>query len=57
MGDVLGFCANCGTPVCYERERSPEMINVPRALFESGTGRDPLATSSSMTRLSALPQR
>src|ERR1700761_1081936 len=34
-GDVRGFCATCGTPICYERKRSPQMVNVPRALFES----------------------
>lgn len=41
-GDVRSFCANCGTPVCYERKRSPQMINLPRALFYRGTGREPL---------------
>ena len=41
-GDVRGFCATCGTPVTYERKRSPQMVNLPRALFESGTGREPL---------------
>jgi hypothetical protein len=41
-GDVRGFCGRCGTPVCYERKRSPQMVNVPRALFEGRTGREPL---------------
>lgn len=41
-GDVRGFCAACGTPITYERKRSPQMVNLPRALFESGTGREPL---------------
>jgi hypothetical protein len=41
-GDVRGFCGNCGTPVSYERKRSPQMVNLPRALFDSGTGREPL---------------
>ncbi|MBS0539053.1 MAG: GFA family protein [Proteobacteria bacterium] len=41
-GDVRSFCGACGTPVCYERKRSPQMVNVPRALFDSGTGREPL---------------
>ncbi len=41
-GDVRSFCATCGTPVTYERKRSPKMVNLPRALFESGTGREPL---------------
>ena len=41
-GDARSFCGTCGTPVAYERKRSPQMVNVPRALFESGTGREPL---------------
>ena len=41
-GDVRGFCARCGTPISYERKRSPQMVNVPRALFDRGTGREPL---------------
>ena len=41
-GDVRGFCGSCGTPVSYERKRSPQMVNVPRALFDRGTGREPL---------------
>jgi hypothetical protein len=36
------FCTRCGTPLFYERARSPHMVNVPRALFESRTGRQPL---------------
>jgi hypothetical protein len=36
-----GFCATCGTPVLYERSRSPHMVNIPRALFEKRTGREP----------------
>src|SRR4051812_11251852 len=36
------FCRQCGTPVIYERARSPHMVNVPRALFGSRTGREPL---------------
>lgn len=35
------FCTRCGTPVHNERPRAPKMINVPRALFESRTGREP----------------
>lgn len=35
------FCARCGTPLFYERARSPKMINIPRALFETRTGREP----------------
>ena len=36
------FCSACGTPVTYERARSPHMVNIPRALFSSRTGREPL---------------
>ncbi|MES1152157.1 MAG: GFA family protein, partial [Dongia sp.] len=36
------FCARCGTPLTYERGHAPQMVNVPRALFEAGTGREPL---------------
>jgi hypothetical protein len=36
------FCAVCGTPLFYERPRSPHMVNIPRALFDSRTGRQPL---------------
>jgi hypothetical protein len=38
-GAVRSFCARCGTPICYERARSPHMVNVPRALFKNRTGR------------------
>ena len=40
-GTVRGFCARCGTPLFYERARSPQMVNVPRALFRTRTGREP----------------
>jgi len=40
-GTVRSFCARCGTPVCYERSHSPHMVNVPRALFKTRTGRQP----------------
>ena len=30
---VRSFCARCSTPLCYERARSPHMVNIPRALF------------------------
>jgi hypothetical protein len=36
------FCAGCGTPIAYERARSPHMVNIPRALFSGRTGRQPL---------------
>jgi hypothetical protein len=39
---VRSFCAICGTPLFYERERSPHMVNIPRALFSARTGRQPL---------------
>jgi hypothetical protein len=32
-GAVRSFCRRCGTPLVYERARSPHMINIPRALF------------------------
>ena len=38
-GTTRSFCARCGTPICYERDRSPHMVNVPRALFKTRTGR------------------
>jgi hypothetical protein len=36
------FCRHCGTPLAYERARSPHMVNIPRALFSGRTGRQPL---------------
>jgi hypothetical protein len=39
---VRCFCSACGSPLTYERARSPHMINIPRALFSSRTGREPL---------------
>jgi hypothetical protein len=38
-GTRRSFCARCGTPIAYERHRSPHMVNVPRALFKTRTGR------------------
>lgn len=38
---VRSFCSRCGTPLIYERARSPKIVNIPRALFESRTGREP----------------
>ena len=40
-GAVRSFCTACGTPLFYERKRAPKMINIPRALFERRTGREP----------------
>jgi hypothetical protein len=39
-GTVRGFCARCGTPLTYERLRSATMVNIPRSLFETRTGRE-----------------
>jgi len=39
-GAVRSFCARCGTPLYYERTRSPHMVNIPRALFKTRTGRE-----------------
>jgi hypothetical protein len=41
-GAARSFCRRCGTPLTYERARSPHMVNIPRALFTSRTGRQPL---------------
>src|ERR1044071_229977 len=32
-GTARSFCATCGTPLIYERGRSPHMVDIPRALF------------------------
>ena len=40
-GAVRRFCATCGTPIAYERRRAPNNVNIPRALFTSGVGREP----------------
>jgi hypothetical protein len=39
-GNVRSFCSRCGSPVSYERKRSPKWVNLPRALFAGRTGRD-----------------
>jgi hypothetical protein len=41
-GTARSFCRRCGTPLIYERAHSPHMVNIPRALFQSRTGRQPL---------------
>ncbi|MDB5432114.1 MAG: Gfalike protein [Caulobacter sp.] len=41
LGTIRSFCAACGTPLFYERPRAPKMVNIPRALFETRTGREP----------------
>jgi hypothetical protein len=40
-GTVRSFCARCGAPVLYERARAPKVVNIPRALFTTRTGREP----------------
>lgn len=35
------FCSKCGTPLLYERLHAPKMVNIPRALFDTRTGREP----------------
>lgn len=40
-GNARSFCARCGSPILYERKSSKTMVNVPRALFASRTGREP----------------
>jgi hypothetical protein len=40
-GTARSFCRRCGTPVAYERARSPRMVNIPRALFRERVGREP----------------
>lgn len=39
-GHVRTFCSACGTPVMFERGKSPKMVNLPRALFAGRTGRE-----------------
>lgn len=41
-GATRSFCRRCGTPLIYERAHAPHMVNIPRALFASRTGRQPL---------------
>jgi hypothetical protein len=45
-GTTRSFCGRCGTPLTYELRRSPHMVNIPRALFSSRTGRQPLYHSA-----------
>jgi hypothetical protein len=39
-GTARSFCSRCGTPLIYERARSPTMVNIPRAVFSERTGRE-----------------
>lgn len=41
-GTTRSWCSRCGTPIGYERWRARTMINLPRSLFSSGVGREPL---------------
>ena len=41
-GNARSFCSRCGSPLAYERARAKDMVNVPRALFATRTGREPL---------------
>ncbi|HTT99967.1 MAG TPA: GFA family protein [Rhizomicrobium sp.] len=38
---IRRFCAKCGTPLLFERAHAPKMVNIPRALFDTRTGREP----------------
>ncbi len=38
-GGVRSFCSVCGSPVVFQRNK--QNLNVPRALFTSGVGREP----------------
>ena len=40
-GNTRSFCTRCGTPLIYERKRSPKWVNLPRSLFSGRTGREP----------------
>jgi hypothetical protein len=40
-GATRSFCTRCGTPMLYERKRAANNVNIPRALFTSGVGREP----------------
>jgi hypothetical protein len=40
-GTTRSFCSRCGTPISYERAGSAHMVNIPRALFATRTGREP----------------
>ena len=40
-GSARSFCGRCGTPLIYERAHSPKWVNIPRALFDARSGREP----------------
>lgn len=37
-GGVRSFCSTCGTPIMFQRNK--QNVNIPRALFTSGVGRE-----------------
>jgi hypothetical protein len=39
-GRTRSFCRTCGTPVLYERGAGSKVVNIPRALFATRTGRE-----------------
>jgi hypothetical protein len=40
-GNTRSFCSRCGAPLLYERSHAPRMVNIPRAIFDQRTGREP----------------
>lgn len=38
-GGVRSFCSTCGSPVSFQRNK--QHVNIPRALFNGGVGREP----------------
>jgi hypothetical protein len=38
---IRSFCGKCGTPLIFERAARQTMVNIPRALFDTRTGREP----------------
>jgi len=40
-GEARSFCSRCGTPLLFEKKRSPHFVNIPLALFDGRTGREP----------------
>ena len=41
IGCTRSFCVKCGTPLLYERAKAPNWVTIPRAIFETRTGREP----------------
>jgi len=40
-GATRSFCGTCGTPLILERAHAPKWVNIPRAIFDTRTGREP----------------